>query len=251
MKEEPTNAPARDPFYVVKDKVQIIVRTLRIDFDKWKDLLDTVNTATNSEFKSKANAIKQAVKKLKVDLNDLTRTIDIVENNRSRFPDIDDAELAKRKQFINDTKAVLAEVVDTLNSDRVKSKINTDKSKASGVAAQQSLQERVQQREEKDFVHRAARTQEQAIMQQDEVLDDIQSALARLGDMGTTINVELEDQNKMLTEFSNEIDETQDTLTAVTAKIQKLLGTSDKGKLFCIFFLFIIVVILFFVLIYG
>ena len=40
-------ARARDPFYVVRDKVQLLVASVKKDFEKWKDLLENTNTATN------------------------------------------------------------------------------------------------------------------------------------------------------------------------------------------------------------
>lgn len=54
-----------------------------------------------------------------------------------------------------------------------------------------------------------------------------------------------------LEEFDNELDDTQSQMNMVLKKIDKLLKSSDKGRLCCIVVLFIIAIILLFAIIYG
>jgi len=126
MEEQPRGAgvssAAKDPFYVVKDKVQYVVRNLRIDFDGWKDLLNSVNTFTNPDFKLKNGAVRNGTKSIKENLNALKGSISMVETNRAKFPDIDDDELSKRKKFVAETRALLEEVVNQLSSEKTKKK---------------------------------------------------------------------------------------------------------------------------------
>jgi len=245
------SSAAKDPFYVVKDKVQTYIRTLLIEFDRWKDLLEQVDTATNAEFKSKNNSVRSTVKKLKGDVIDLQKTIQIVEQNRSRFPDIDDDELAKRKKFVNDTRGTLEEVVRTTNSERTKKKLADDRIRATAPPPPMTLEQKQRQAEERTYVDDRSSQQQNMVEEQDVVLGDMHEALVRLGDIATTMDVELEQQNSQLKELGDDVDDVQGDLNTVNAKIEKLLGTSDKGKLCCIFFLFVVVVILFFIIIYG
>ena len=96
----------------------MLVKQLTIEFDRWKDLLDSTNTSNNPEFAKCSGNVKvpqlpevqsrwrsrflvqATLKKLKVDLNDLSQTIAIVEKNRSRFKDIDDQGLSDQCLFV-------------------------------------------------------------------------------------------------------------------------------------------------------
>lgn len=219
-----------------------------MDFDNWKDALENSNTAENREFGKLTHSIKVSLKKLKVDLKDLSQTINIVEGNRLRFSDISDDELLKRRTFVNNTKAMAQEVTDTLRSDRTKRKIESDRNLQNSTTL--SPMDRERRRQEDEFV--GSRVQSAQLLQnrQDVVLDDMSAALARLGDVADTMNVELESQQDLLDEFDNELDETEDNFNMVMAKIEKLLGTSDRGKLCCIFWLFLTMCILFLAVVY-
>lgn len=50
---EPLNQPlmsASDPFYAVRDALEAEVQALKIKFDEWKNLLYSVNTASDTKF---------------------------------------------------------------------------------------------------------------------------------------------------------------------------------------------------------
>jgi len=242
---------AKDPFYVVKEKVQVQIRNLRIDFDRWKDLFETVDTTSNAEFKSKNNSVRVIIKDLKARVNDLKKTIQIVEQNRPSFPDIDDDELNKRKKFVSEAKNVMEEVVNVITSQRTKDKMNADKTGSTAPPPPMSLEEKQRNEQERDYVETRANAQSQVQEEQDVVLTDMHEALKRLGDIAVTMDTELDTQNNMLDDWKGEMDDTQGDVDSVNAKLEKLLKSSDKGKLCCILMLFVIVVVLFFVLIYG
>jgi len=253
MDDGQTSLPARDPFYVVKEKVQELTTTLSTDFDRWKELLETTNTASHKDFAPLTQSVKVTLKKLNIDLNDLAQTIEIVSANRQRFKDIDDKELDSRKRFVNDTKSTVQEYEDTLGSVRTKSKLERDSREqlyAKENSQRKSAKEREREREGNDFVDAKAQSQQQVERQQDEVLDDMTHALDRLGAMAGTIKTTLGEQNEMLKEFDNEMDRTQGAMGKVMRKIDKLLGQSDSGRLCCIFFLFVIVCVLIIAIIY-
>jgi hypothetical protein len=71
-------------------KVQDLIGTLSVEFDRWKEWLETSNTASNKEFAPLTQSLKVQLKKVKIDVNDLSQTIQIVSANRNRFKDIDD-----------------------------------------------------------------------------------------------------------------------------------------------------------------
>jgi len=248
----PKSAPAarRDPFYVVKEKVQIRATKLTDEYDRWKDIFATSNTGSNSEFEQLTQSIKMTIKSVKIDLNDLQQTIAIVESKRARFKDIDDAELDSRKQFVNDMRAMTQTCEETLTSDRTLSKIKTDKRKNNRrdlfdttSSSDVSLHMGGEGRDYKQ-------NQKQMEEKQDVILDDMMGALERLGDIGGTINVELTAHNKTIQELDEDVEKGMGSMGVVMGKMTKLLGTSNKGKLCCILFLFLLAVVLLFCVIY-
>jgi len=257
-KQMDESAPAlpsvpRDPFYVVKEKVQDMMGTLLVEFDRWKDLLDNENTATHKDFAPLTQHIKVTLKKLGIDLNDLSQTIKIVSENRVRFRDIDDKELDSRRKFVNDMKARVEEYDEQLNSTRTKSKLERDARDlvfSRETDAKKTAKEREREAVGNDFVSGHAQAQQQVTAQQDVVLDDMTAALQRLGDISGTISTELKTQNEMLKEFDDEMGVAQSNMTKVLKKIDKLLGKSDSGRLCCILILFVLCIVLIIAIVY-
>jgi len=243
---------SKDPFYVVKEKVQDLIEKLSGDFNRWKELLETTNTSSNRQFENLTQTIKVALKKLTVDLNDLAQTTKIVSDNRLRFRDITDAELDSRKKFVNDMKTFVQDCQDSLDSDRTKRKIENDKREALlNKSDNLSGYDKEVEREAKEFVDMKQQTQVGIEIKQDQILDDMITALGRLGDVSDTINSELVSQNQMLVEFDNEMDETQGRMDIVMKKLNKMLGDSDRGRIGCIIFLIVTVIILLVIIIYA
>lgn len=56
--------------------------------------------------------------------------------------------------------------------------------------------------------------------------------------------------NNLLQEFDDEMDETQGNMLMVQRKLEKLLSTSDKGRLCCLFLLMVVAIGLLFLIIY-
>jgi len=208
----------KDPFYVVKDKVNEIITQITEDFEQWKKLLEQTNTAaTDSEFPQLTQNIKMNIKKVKIDIADLSQTVQIVTDNRLRFKDISDAELANRRTFVNDMKAIIDDCEETLISDRTLRKIDNDKRKAlfhvegesPGGGESKALKQRQFEHDANDFLDN--KQQEQMLLEkkQDIVLDDMSSALSRLGDVSTTISDELKLHKTKLEERDTEMNESQ------------------------------------------
>jgi len=242
QKMQPVNLPARDPFYVVKEKVQSLIAKVSIDFDKWKDIFETSNTARNQDFVELGKSIRLAIKTINVDLNDLAQTIQIVQDNRARFKDIDDAELTSRRKFVNDMKARVQEIESTLNSERTKKKQEKDERELlmqSQNGKKISALERDRKQDAGDFIDERKNQSQALVQQQDVVLDDMSNALGRLSDVAGTINTELKDQNEVLGQFDNEMDESLSSMGMVMNKLNRVLNKSDKGRVCCIVLLIV------------
>ena len=115
-------ARLRDPFYVVREKVQLAHSSIEADFERWRDLLES-GAVDTEKFSALGKSLKVALPALRIDLADLQRTNDIVEKNRARFKDIDDEELASRSKFCSEMDTNLKAIEDHLNSPKVTRKM--------------------------------------------------------------------------------------------------------------------------------
>lgn len=77
------------------------------------------------------------------------------------------------------------------------------------------------------------------------------SALDRLQNLAGDINTEIKTQDVMLSELDSELDEAGGTMQRTLKRLDKLLKTSDKGRLGCIAILFVIALALLFIIIYS
>jgi len=97
---------SQDPYYAVRDAVDDSVRTLKVKFDSWKGLLQSVDTATSVEFKTLHEELKKELTKMGEMLRKVRGSVDGVERNRAKFSHIDDKELASRKGALEKIDAV-------------------------------------------------------------------------------------------------------------------------------------------------
>jgi len=115
----------QDPFYVVKEEVLQSLQGVTTLYDRWKELLDTTNTASNEEFKWKTNELKSGLRSIEWDITDLEETVGIVENNQAKFK-IDNQELQTRKQFIQSTKSKIQVIKEDMQNTRTRGKMEND-----------------------------------------------------------------------------------------------------------------------------
>lgn len=240
----------QDPFYVVKEKVQTLKSNLTMDFNNWKTLLETTNTSTNKEFADLTKTIKDRQKKIKVFVDDLQKTIDIVEKKREKFKNIDDDELGARKKFVEDVGGFVNSIFDTMNGPKTTKKMEKDIRDAMSLKSQPRVDDESVSKESAYVADRRSE-QQQLEGKQDLVLEDMSEALSRLQNINVAIKDELHEQKAALEEIDADMDEAQGTMSIVMKKLDKLLGKSDTGRLCCIVILFGIVIALFFALIYG
>jgi len=244
--------PDKDPFYVVKERVQGTMTQLSLDFDQWKDALAKTNTHKNPKFKQLTNAIKGSMRSLVPDLKDLEETVGIVLKNREKFKDITDAELTTRKKFIAETRAFVQEVNAAFTSQKTRAKIDRDQSEAltkSDLPA--TREDREARRETSDFIEGKRADRQVLEEKQDIVLDDMHAALERLGAMSEDIKKNLDESNRELGGLEQDIGDAKSAMDRAIKKMEKLLGTSDTPRLCCIFILFVTAVALFMVLVNG
>uniref|UniRef100_A0A6T6XGP1 t-SNARE coiled-coil homology domain-containing protein n=1 Tax=Amorphochlora amoebiformis TaxID=1561963 RepID=A0A6T6XGP1_9EUKA len=82
----------------------------------------------------------------------------------------------------------------------------------------------------------------------EEVLDDMEAAVDRLGFIAHTIRSEVKEQDGMLDTLGDEVDDGSEGMGKVMKQITRLLGTPDRGRLYCILILIVVNVVLLIIL---
>lgn len=91
-------------------------------YRRWQDLLNNSNTAGKEEFNWTTNEIKNNVRSVEWDLEDLEETIGIVESNPSKFT-LSSNEISSRKAFITNIKKNVQSIKDDITSSDTKAKV--------------------------------------------------------------------------------------------------------------------------------
>jgi len=240
-----TRMSRQDPFYSVKDKIVTNLTKFRDDFQRFESL-----STRSTDYATLSASLKSTLSAIEADVKDLNQTIAIVESNRARFTQISNEELESRRAFVNETKSTLA----SYKNSRLLSAQAVHRDLVSNVGHQNSRFTRAidyqTNREGDDYVNSSASQQQTLIKQQDSVLDSMDDALKRLSDISVDINSSLEEQQQMLTETDESLDSAQLNMNFVLKKMDKLLKTSDRGRICCVIGLFFLAIILVIIIVY-
>ncbi|XP_063374135.1 uncharacterized protein LOC134661853 [Cydia amplana] len=92
-----------DPFYVVKDEVFKALNKTRGLYLRWQEISKAPVAPNSPEVEWTSTELRNALRSIEWDLEDLEDTISIVEKNSSKFK-IDNKEISDRRTFIEATK---------------------------------------------------------------------------------------------------------------------------------------------------
>jgi len=249
-------AQPRDPFYAVKDKVQAALQDLHESLSRAEKLLTSGGSA--GEIEPMLTAARVDMSQIHVDVKDLSQTITIVEENRPRFPSIDNRELDSRRGFVTDAKTSLSQYDEHIK--RLQHRVavgpgnqrkNLLNSSAAGASRFQSSANEEATRGNDDFVQQSRMSAHRQTEEEDKVLIDMSHALERLQGIGQTINSQLVEQDAQLSALGEDMDTAQSSMNRALQKMDKLLKSSDKGRLCLIVCLFFLAIGLFFGIVYG
>jgi|Transcript_45894 hypothetical protein len=233
-----------DPYYMAQEEVRSAIKKIQSRHEEWKKLLN--GDTRSARFAELHAEISGELTQLGYDLQDITATIDMVEEHRGKF-EIDDSEIKKRKDFVKASQRSVQDIKDNINSRQALGKIDADRRQANSNRDSERSQEVV--RENEAFLSRQRQDQQQIMQHQDEALTALSDSVKRLGDTAQTINVELQDQQRMLEELEEDIDKETENLNFVMKKVGRLLKTSDHKQLCVIIALFLLMLGLLFLVI--
>ena len=176
----------------------------------------------------------------------------VVENERDKFPHIDDAQLFERKSLVNTSKERLIKAKEEISSEAVKLKLLEDeRNKAIRRSGDGLLGARTDtERRNTDFIFNNQAQTNVLMQQQDETLDELGEAVVRVGEMAGNIHEEIGQQNKMLDEFEEDLTNVEEELGVVMGKLGKFLKTKDRWQLRTIMTLTLTALVLLFLVIY-
>lgn len=241
-----------DPYYVAKEEVEQALKKVKSMHSNWKSILDNENTAKSNKFQELHVEIAGELRQLEFDFQDITATINMVEENRQRFK-FDDAEINARKDFVQANRAAAKAVSDSINGAHAEAKMASDRRDLlmSQQQARKAAEDRQSSthRENEAFINRQRQDQQLIVQQQDEALAELSKSAERLGNTARTINIEIQDHQRMLQELDEDIDRETEKLNFVMKRMGRLLKTSDNKQLCVIIGLVILMIILLFLVI--
>ena len=185
-------------------------------------------------------------------LKDVQMTVQVIENDRSKFRDVTDAELYERRSLVHSSKDRLTKTKEEMSSEAIKAKMLADeRAKAIRRAGADSLgaTNDTQRMNTAFIVDSQARTS--LLMQhQDETLDELDAAVTRVGNIADHIHDEIGQQNKMLDEMDDDLATAEEELGMVLGKLGKFLQTKDRSEICIILALGLTALVLFLLLVY-
>uniref|UniRef100_A0A803K4Q8 Syntaxin 6 n=1 Tax=Xenopus tropicalis TaxID=8364 RepID=A0A803K4Q8_XENTR len=242
-------------------EVQKAVNTAQGLFQRWTDLLQDPSISTREELDWTTNELRNNLRSIEWDLEDLDETISIVESNPRKFS-LDPAELRQRKAFISETRQCVKDMKDRMTSPSVQAlteKKNRQALLGEGTKHGWNLETEKYKALDQELENANSQFldgqvgQQQLIMeQQDEQLELVSGSIGVLKNMSQRIGSELDEQAVMLDDFSHELDTAQSRMDNVLKKLAKVSHMTSDRRQWCaiiiLLSLLLVVLILFFAL---
>eukprot|EP00123_Amoebidium_parasiticum_P012339 comp21290_c1_seq1/m.29071 comp21290_c1_seq1/g.29071 ORF comp21290_c1_seq1/g.29071 comp21290_c1_seq1/m.29071 type:complete len:253 (-) comp21290_c1_seq1:57-815(-) len=241
-----------DPFFVVKDEVEQAVSSAKKLFVRWQELYDNPKTFSNEEYEWTSNELRNSVRSIEWDLEDLDDTINIVEQNPAKFK-ITPHEMNERKAFIAQTRQTIKEIREAVNSQQAKAKVESQnrsallkgKGKGRGQHGKYEKLDQELQNDNQTFIEERRRDHRLEMEEQDANLERVGRSVGVLKELGNEIGRELEEHNVMLDELGDQMEQTDTQLNKVIKKVDKILDNiSDRKQLMGIGILLAILIVL-------
>ncbi|XP_072294828.1 syntaxin-6 [Eucyclogobius newberryi] len=232
-----------DPFFVVKGEVQKAVNAAQSLHQRWSELLQDGGGTSKEEMDWTTNELRNSLRSIEWDLEDLDETISIVESNPKKF-NLDAAELLKRKGFITNTKQTVKDMKEQMSSPAA---VLLDKKNKQALLGERGAQgpiwqpgpdkytrlDRQLQTANSQFIEEQQTQQQLIAGQQDEQLELVSGTIGVLKNMSERIGMELDEQAVMLDDFGHEMDNTQSRLDNVMKKLAKVSHMTSDRRQWC------------------
>ncbi|XP_018565804.1 syntaxin-6 [Anoplophora glabripennis] len=242
-----------DPFFVVKDEVFKALNKTRGLYLRWIELQDDSLCITKEEIDCTNTELKNSLRSIEWDLEDLEDTIDIVEKNPSKFK-IDNKEITIRKHFIDSTKSEVKSMKEKINMNRNRDKDRTARqplldnspvrvANSHGTTKYSKLENDLDS-PQRQFLNDTLSQQQYLTRQQEDHLEAISDSLGSLKTVSRHIGVELDEQAGMLDEFGTELENTDSRLDSTMKKVAKVLRMSNDRRQWTVIIILVVILII-------
>ncbi|XP_063227264.1 syntaxin-6 isoform X1 [Bacillus rossius redtenbacheri] len=250
-----------DPFFVVKDEVCKALNKTRGLYRRYSELHDDPsNCLSKDELDWTTTELRNALRSIEWDLEDLDDTIGIVEKNPSKFK-IDNKELSARRNFIEQTRDEVKTMKEKMNISRGRDRDRTARQpllensparvpSSHGTTRYSKLENELDS-PNRQFLDSTLQQQGGMLRAQDDQLDLISDSVGTLKTVSRQITSELDEQAGMLDEFGNELENTDSKIDSTMKKVAKVLHMSnDRRQWIAIAVLTLIMIIVIFLFIF-
>ncbi|XP_064085870.1 syntaxin-6-like isoform X1 [Macrobrachium nipponense] len=260
-------------YFGSKNEVCKALNKTRGLYQRWGELQEdggtpVVVTTSREELEWTNTELRNALRSIEWDLEDLEETIGIVEKNPRKFK-IDGNELAARRTFIEQTKEEVKSMKERLNLTKKDRDVTARQVPDSAAPIDDNSPLKMPQvvthgptrysrlvneadSPNSEFIERTLAQQQIIMNQQDDQLDHIASSMGTLKTMSRQIGQEVDEQAVMLDDFGHEMETTQSKMETTLSKMAKVMHlSSDRRQWAAIGALsgiLIVIVILFFVI---
>nr|XP_060620908.1 syntaxin-10 [Anolis sagrei ordinatus] len=237
-----------DPFFVVRGEVQKAVNTARGLYMRWCQLLE-VKHVSKEELDWTTNELRNSLRSIEWDLEDLEETICIVESNPLKFK-IEPSEVAARRSFVMEMRESIKEIQEHISSPTAQAVLKKNKESLMGSREGYHTEELLTASShtlEEQQLH-----QKLIIEEQDEQLELVSGSIRMLKHMSGRVGDELDEQTIMLEDFAHKMDKTHSHMDEVLKKMPRVSHMPGDRRKWCIigllFVIGLVVLILFFAL---
>lgn len=241
-----------DPFFVVKEEVLKALERTRKLYDQWRQIKEpdsntegfALRLRSPEEVEWMRNELRNSLRSIEWDLEDLEDTVKIVEANPSKFK-INSEELGVRKRFIDETREEVSIMKKSIEEDQRLQDNNSVEGTENNVSTAVLVappgskkytrlagDSPTKQQEAKGsgFVADALEAQRRIVREQDERLTQMSSSVGSLHGISATIGSELDEQAVMLDEFGAEIENAESKLDGTMRKMAKVFHMSNDRR---------------------
>ncbi|XP_054156894.1 syntaxin-6-like isoform X2 [Oppia nitens] len=229
-----------DPFFVVRDEVLNALTKCRNYFERWTDFLDDPNSETKEEIDRTTTELRNGLRSIEWDLEDLEETIGIVENNPKKFK-LDETEINSRRKFIHQTKDEVKFMREKLfdNQSKDKKQQQFRQSLSNFEATNASKYTRLDNNTANTStdigitVDEGSHLQHQQrifMSQNNDTYDKLRESVGNLKSISRQMGTEVDEHAVMLDEFGHEMDINDSRFDTRLKKIARVLHLSNERR---------------------
>ncbi|XP_016422206.1 syntaxin-10-like [Sinocyclocheilus rhinocerous] len=234
-----------DPFFVVKGEVQKALSKAQGLFERWEELLQEEAPVSRDELDWSTNELRNCLRAIDWDLEDLHETISIVEANPGKFR-LGEPELQERQEFVERTRKSVQLMKEQLSSpSAVAQAEKKNKQALLGATAKDryaGLEPHLVSANSR-YIQEQQEQQQLIMHGQDEQLELVTGSIRVLKDMSSRIGDELDEQAVILSEFNEEMDQTSSRMDSVLKKMEKVSHMTSSRRQWCAIGVLVIILI--------